>query len=156
MLRQLAARRENLDRSRHAASDFCLLRRLARAECSPAKCDNRCRPWFFAAFGFPAADPAIALLLFTLLSGSVTFWFSPLLNLNSRRFEYQADAFAAEVMGEPRSLIGALRRLNTQNLSNLVPHPLYSGFHYSHPTLLERETAVLRAFPTISVTAPAG
>ena len=114
------------------------------------------QPWFFAAFGFPAADPAIALLLFTLLSGSVTFWFSPLLNLNSRRFEYQADAFAAEVMGEPRSLIGALRRLNTQNLSNLVPHPLYSGFHYSHPTLLERETAVLRAFPTISVTAPAG
>lgn len=115
------------------------------------------QPWFFAAFGFPAADPAVALLLFTLLSGSVTFWFSPLLNLNSRRFEYQADAFAAEVMGEPRSLIGALRRLNTQNLSNLVPHPLYSGFHYSHPTLLERESAVLRAFPDarVAVTAPA-
>jgi STE24 endopeptidase len=29
-------------------------------------------------------------------------------------------------------------------LSNLTPHPLYSGFYYSHPTLLERERALQR------------
>ena len=45
-------------------------------------------------------------------------------------------------MSEPRSLIGALRKLNEKNLSNLTPHPLYSGFYYSHPTLLEREQAL--------------
>ena len=45
-------------------------------------------------------------------------------------------------MAEPRSLIGALRKLNEKNLSNLTPHPLYSGFYYSHPTLLEREQAL--------------
>ena len=31
-----------------------------------------------------------------------------------------------------------------KNLTNLTPHPLYSGFHYSHPTLLERERALTR------------
>ncbi len=100
------------------------------------------QPWFYGAFGFAPGNIVPALLLFALLSGAVTFWFSPLANLWSRRFEYQADAFAADVMGDPESLIGALRKLNEKNLSNLTPHPWYSGFHYSHPTLLERETAL--------------
>jgi STE24 endopeptidase len=102
--------------------------------------------WFYHAFRFEF-DPkniAPALLLFTLLSGVVMFWFSPLAHWWSRRYEYQADAFAAEVMNEPRSLIGALRKLNEKNLSNLTPHPLYSGFYYSHPTLVEREAALGR------------
>ena len=82
------------------------------------------------------------MLLFGLLAGTVTFWFSPLMHWWSRRHEYQADAFAALVMSETQSLIGALRKLNEKNLSNLTPHPLYSGFYYSHPTLLEREQAL--------------
>jgi STE24 endopeptidase len=32
--------------------------------------------------------------------------------------------------------------LNEKNLSNLTPHPLYSRFYHSHPTLLEREQAL--------------
>jgi STE24 endopeptidase len=98
--------------------------------------------WFYRAFGFEPGNVAPALLLFTLLSGVVMFWFSPLAHWWSRRYEYQADAFAAEVMSEARSLVGALRKLNEKNLSNLTPHPLYSGFYYSHPTLLERERAL--------------
>jgi STE24 endopeptidase len=100
--------------------------------------------WFYRAFGFEPGSIAPALLLFGLLSGAVTFWFSPLAHWWSRRYEYQADAFAAEVMNEPRSLIGALRKLNEKNLSNLTPHPFYSGFYYSHPTLQERERALNR------------
>ncbi len=87
---------------------------------------------------------APALLLFGLMSGVVSFWLSPFVNLWSRRFEYQADAFAASAMNEAASLIGALRKLNEKNLSNLTPHPLYSGFYYSHPTLLEREAALAK------------
>jgi STE24 endopeptidase len=98
--------------------------------------------WFYRGFGFEPGSIVPALLLFGLLSGVVTFWFSPLAHWWSRRNEYQADAFAAEVMHEPASLIGALRKLNEKNLSNLTPHPLYSGFYYSHPTLLERERAL--------------
>jgi STE24 endopeptidase len=98
--------------------------------------------WFYRAFGFAPGNIAPVLLLFALLSGAVMFWFSPLAHWWSRRYEYQADAFAAEVMNEPRSLVGALRKLNEKNLSNLTPHPLYSGFYYSHPTLMEREQAL--------------
>jgi STE24 endopeptidase len=101
--------------------------------------------WFYRAFGFEATtNIAPALLLFTLLSGAVMFWFSPLAHWWSRKYEYEADAFAREVMNEPQSLIGALRKLNEKNLSNLTPHPLYSGFYYSHPTLVEREAALMR------------
>jgi STE24 endopeptidase len=98
--------------------------------------------WFYQAFGFKTGNIAPALLLFGLLSGAVTFWFSPLAHWWSRRYEYEADAFAAGVMHGPDPLIGALRKLNEKNLSNLTPHPAYSGFYYSHPTLLERERAL--------------
>jgi len=98
--------------------------------------------WFYRAFGFTPGNIAPALLLFGLLSGLITFWFSTVAHWWSRRYEYQADAFAAETMDEARSLVGALRKLNEKNLSNLTPHPIYSGFYYSHPTLLEREQAL--------------
>jgi STE24 endopeptidase len=104
--------------------------------------------WFYRAFGFEyqggftAANVVPAMLLFGLLAGTISFWFSPLIHIWSRHFEYEADAFARATMGEAQSLIQALRKLNEKNLSNLAPHPLYSGFYYSHPTLLERECAL--------------
>lgn len=100
--------------------------------------------WFYHAFGFPAGSVVPAFLLFGLLAGAVTFWISPMTHWFSRKYEYEADAYAAAVMNEVRSLIGALRKLNEKNLSNLTPHPYYSGFYYSHPTLLERELALNR------------
>jgi len=104
--------------------------------------------WFYHAFGFEhrvgfaATNVVPAMLLFALLSGTITFWVSPLIHIWSRRFEYDADAFAGATMGEPQSLIQALRKLSEKNLSNLTPHPFYSSFYYSHPTLLERERAL--------------
>ncbi len=100
--------------------------------------------WFYRAFGFGPGQLAPALLLFGLLAGTVTFWLGPALHAWSRRYEYQADAFAAQAMSEAQSLIGALRKLSEKNLSNLTPHPWYSGFYYSHPTLLERERALAK------------
>jgi STE24 endopeptidase len=99
--------------------------------------------WFYTGFRFSPADamPA-ALLLFAMTAELVTFWFHPLNNWWSRRHEYEADAFAQAAMGEAAPLVGALRKLYEKNLSNLTPHPLYSGFYYSHPTLLEREAAL--------------
>jgi STE24 endopeptidase len=99
--------------------------------------------WFSPAFGLPADELASAFLLFSLLSGLATFWFTPLGNLFSRKHEYEADAFARDAMGGPGPIVGALRKLAQKNLSNLTPHPWYSGFYYSHPTLVEREQAVL-------------
>ncbi len=99
--------------------------------------------WFYQAFGFSTLSVVPAFLLFGLLAGTVTFWISPMSHMFSRKYEYEADAYAAGVMSEVRSLIGAIRKLNEKNLSNLTPHPYYSGFYYSHPTLLEREHALM-------------
>jgi STE24 endopeptidase len=98
--------------------------------------------WFNPAFGLPAGELASAFLLFSLLSGLATFWLTPVGNLFSRKHEYEADAFACDAMGGPGPIVGALRKLAQKNLSNLTPHPWFSGFYYSHPTILERERAV--------------
>ena len=96
----------------------------------------------FGAEGRPEFLPA--LLIFALCMGVFTFWLGPIFNFWSRKNEYEADAFAREVMDDDaQPLVNALRGLHAKNLSNLVPHPAYSFFHYSHPTLLEREAALI-------------
>jgi STE24 endopeptidase len=103
-------------------------------------------PAFVEAFGFAhAAGVGPAFVLFALLAGSFGFWLSPLLNLLARKHEYAADRFARAHAGGAEPMIMALRRLSQKNLSNLTPHPLYSAFYYSHPTLLEREAALRSA-----------
>jgi STE24 endopeptidase len=98
------------------------------------------------AFGFPSGNSAApTLLLFALISPAVLFWSTPLGNVWSRKHEYEADAYARDAVGDPEPLIGALRKLSEKNLSNLNPHPWYSTFHYSHPTLVEREQALRNA-----------
>ncbi|MFP4282883.1 MAG: M48 family metallopeptidase [Opitutales bacterium] len=101
--------------------------------------------WFAPAFGFGLVEGQLGptLLLFGLLAGLVTYWLSPLSNWLSRKHEYEADHFAYEALGNDAGpMIGALRGLSEKNLSNLTPHPVYSAFYYSHPTLLEREAAL--------------
>jgi len=97
---------------------------------------------FFRAFGFAEPNLPVAFVLVALLGGVVTFWLSPLINALMRRHEYQADAFARKLVGSPEPLSRALRKLTKENLSNLTPHPLFSAFYYSHPTLHEREAAL--------------
>ena len=97
-----------------------------------------CR-WFYEQFGFSQGQGiGSVLLIFALFSGAFTFWFAPVSNYFSRKREYEADTFAAELCGGGQPLISALKKLHKKNLGNLTPHPLYSAFHYSHPTLLER------------------
>ncbi|MBN2068177.1 MAG: M48 family metallopeptidase [Opitutales bacterium] len=103
------------------------------------------QPNFIQAFGFQWQPGLYAptFLMFSMISGLVTFWITPFSSIFSRRYEYQADAFAKKALqGDGQPLICALHKLHKENLSNLTPHPLYSAFHYSHPTLTERETAL--------------
>lgn len=107
--------------------------------------------WLAEAFYFDAevaGNIVPIFLLFVMLSGLVTFWLSPLTSRLSRRHEYEADAFARDAMGSAVPLSQALRKLHKENLSNLTPHPLYSSFYYSHPTLLERESS-MRQYPRL-------
>ncbi len=58
-------------------------------------------------------------------------------NMLSRKNEYEADAYAKEnYSGE--ALVSGLKKLSVNNLSNLLPHPVYEFVHYTHPTVLKR------------------
>jgi STE24 endopeptidase len=104
-------------------------------------------PWppLYTAFGFPRPSAAALLVLAAFCSAPLTFFLQPLFSLWSRRHEYEADRFAVRGIGSAAGLKSALLRLSRDNLSNLAPHPLYSFFHYTHPTLAERLAALDRA-----------
>ena len=96
----------------------------------------------FTAFGLDNPSSAAALVLFSLLSGPATFFLAPLINLFSRKHEYEADRFAVETLRNRGPMEEALINLTVKNLSNLTPHPWYSAYHYSHPTPTERIGAI--------------
>ncbi len=80
-----------------------------------------------------------SILLYSFLFVSSIFYFiTPLVNALSRKFEYEADRFSAEILGNPYPLINALKRLIKENLSNIYPDPLFRTWHYSHPAPVER------------------
>jgi STE24 endopeptidase len=81
-------------------------------------------------------------VLFSLISGLATFYLRPLINLLSRKHEYEADCFTALTLRDSKPMEEALVNLTIKNLSNLTPHPWYSAYHYSHPTPTERIEAI--------------
>ncbi len=89
-----------------------------------------------AAGGTAASFHVNAIVFFTIYT-PVSMVFDLLGNLFSRRHEYQADAFAARY-GYSDALVSSLKKLSATSLSNLMPHPLYVFFNYSHPTLYQR------------------
>lgn len=79
----------------------------------------------------------IALVGFSMLYSPVSLLVGILMNMFSRKNEFEADAFAKETYkGEP--LQSALKKLSINHLSNLTPHPKYVFVHYSHPPLAQR------------------
>ncbi len=97
---------------------------------------------FFEAFNFTGPSPQAVLVLVMFVSGPFTFYLKPLFSWWSRRHEYQADHFVKSRTRYGKAFQTALKRLSKDNLSNPVPHPLYSFYHYSHPTTLERIRAL--------------
>ena len=95
------------------------------------------QPVLSQALGMPGASFHIGLIAFGILYSPISVMIGLMMNTLSRKNEYQADNFAAHY-GMGNALIGALKKLSVNNLSNLTPHPFYVFFHYSHPTLLQR------------------
>ena len=81
------------------------------------------------------------LLAFGILFSPISGITGLLMNMYSRKNEFEADAYAKETF-DGGALINALKRLSVDSLSNLYPHPLYVFFHYSHPPLLKRLDAL--------------
>jgi STE24 endopeptidase len=90
------------------------------------------KPWFFQGLGIDKPSNAAALLLFMLVSGTFTFFIQPISAYFQRKFEFEADDFAA-ANAKASKMISGLVKLYEENASTLTPDPLYSAFHYSHP-----------------------
>lgn len=96
----------------------------------------------YQAFGFSTTPVIIGLIIvlqyvFMPYSEVVQF----LINILSRRFEFQADHFAKK-LGRSNYLKKALVKLNSDNLGFPINDPWYSQWHHSHPPLLERLQAL--------------
>ncbi len=98
-------------------------------------------PQFSYVLGAEKPGIHLSLLVFSLLYSPISMVLGIALNGWSRKNEYEADAFAAS-FGLADDLIGALKALSANNLSNLTPHPWYVWLHFSHPTLLQRIRAL--------------
>jgi STE24 endopeptidase len=79
-----------------------------------------------------------SLIFFMLLYSPVEFILSVLMQVLSRKHEYEADHFAVSTYSGGHRLAEALKKLSRQNLSNLTPHPFYVFLNYSHPPVLQR------------------
>ena len=92
----------------------------------------------FDAFYMQETSVYASLLFFMLLYSPVEFILSVLMQMLSRRNEYEADRFAVTTYTHGRMLSPALKKLSRQNLSNLTPHPFNVFLNYSHPPVLQR------------------
>jgi len=95
-------------------------------------------PTFLAnALGAKNASFHLGILAFGMLYAPLSLIIGIISNVISRKFEYQADRFAAENYSA-QPLQNALKKMSVNHLSNLQPHPAYVFVHYSHPPLLKR------------------
>ena len=83
----------------------------------------------------------LGLVAFGILYSPVGTILSILMNINSRKNEFEADNYAKETY-RGKALELALKKLSVDSLSNLYPHPFYTFIHYSHPPLLKRLAAL--------------
>ena len=100
---------------------------------------------FSRALGVDRAVFHIGLVAFAMLYSPVSLVTGLIMNIWSRKNEYQADAFAGKHFSA-KALGDALKKLSINNLSNLTPHPAYVFFYYSHPSLHQRMVA-MELFP---------
>ncbi|MDF1860267.1 MAG: M48 family metallopeptidase [Verrucomicrobiales bacterium] len=96
----------------------------------------------FDAFGVEKTSVYVSLVLFGILMSPINDLLSIAGNAMSRKHEFEADAYAAEVTGNPEAMANALRKLSKDNLSNLTPHPFYVLLNYTHPPVVERVKAL--------------
>lgn len=84
-----------------------------------------------------AALPVLSL--WAMLIGLVQ---TPIGNILSRKYEYEADRYAVESTLKPQSFISTLNKLTDQNLGDRKPHPFVEWFFYSHPSVKNRINAL--------------
>jgi STE24 endopeptidase len=96
----------------------------------------------FDAFYMPQKSVYAGLIFFGMLYSPLGFFIGIFMQMLSRKNETAADRFSVETTQDPNSMVEALKKLSINNLSNLLPHPLYVFLNYSHPPVLQRIQAI--------------
>lgn len=89
-------------------------------------------------FGFSAVDQLAALPLLVLWLGVYSVVTSPLSNVLSRKYEFEADRYALEKTGNVSAFASTMRKLAEMNLADAAPHPIIEFLFYSHPSIEKR------------------
>lgn len=100
--------------------------------------------------GIERSSVHVGLVALAILFAPFGKLFSIATHWMSRKFEFESDEFSARSYGNPGALASALKKLSSDNLSNLTPHPLKVWLDYTHPPVIER----IRALTTRSARGP--
>ncbi len=93
-------------------------------------------------FGFSSIIQIAALPLLSLWAMIIGLVLTPLTNILSRKFEYEADEYAIASTKKKDAFITTLEKLTDQNLGDKEPHPFVEWFFYSHPSIKNRVAAI--------------
>lgn len=99
--------------------------------------------------GFSSRTEIAALPLLSLWMMLISLVQTPLTNILSRKYEYEADQYAVELSQKPEAFISSLEKLTEQNLGDKNPHPAVEWFFYSHPSIdrrIEKITTHIKKF----------
>jgi len=99
-------------------------------------------PGLHEAFFMEHISVYAGLVFFGLLYSPIEMVLSVIMQVVSRKHEFEADRFAADTTGNPENMVSVLKKLSADNLSNLTPHPFHVFLHYSHPPVLQRIRAI--------------
>lgn len=92
----------------------------------------------YEAFGFHGIRPIIiGFILFSDALAPMDTLIKLMMNILSRKYEFQADAFAQD-LGYSTELARSLIKLQIQNLSTMDADWMYASYNFSHPILSER------------------
>lgn len=96
----------------------------------------------YSSFGFTNQRPImIGFILFSEALAPMDTIIKFLMNILSRKFEFEADKFALD-LGYRQELARSLIKLQVENLSTMDADWVYASYHYSHPILTERLKAL--------------
>lgn len=96
--------------------------------------------WLFADFE-NGKNGALTLCVLILIANLISFYFMPIINFFSRKAEYKADEFGANLTNKA-DLRNALAKLVSENKAFPYSHRIFVFFYMSHPPLIERLRAL--------------
>jgi len=98
--------------------------------------------WSLSYFGATQQTQLWVLPVLMLWGMGISVCMQPISNYISRKFEYEADAYAVNTTNKSEAFIGTLDKLTEQNLGDRDPHPFVEWFFYSHPSINKRKSAI--------------